>query len=80
MRLVFKRLFSKFSFSCVCVCVCFFFSLQVISQVAYFEDERDAEDAIHWIDNIIPFGSKVVDRVVSIEYALGDDDEREDED
>ncbi|KAL0674722.1 hypothetical protein Bca4012_002703 [Brassica carinata] len=22
----------------------------------YFEDERDAEDAIHWIDNIIPFG------------------------
>ncbi|KAG2295857.1 hypothetical protein Bca52824_042526 [Brassica carinata] len=54
--------------------------MEVISQVAYFEDERDAEDAIHWIDNIIPFGSKVVDRVVSIEYALGDDDEREDED
>lgn len=39
----------------MCVCV-FFISLQVISQVVYFEDERDDEDAIHWIDNIIPFG------------------------
>ncbi|CAN6979274.1 unnamed protein product, partial [Brassica oleracea var. botrytis] len=76
----FVHIFSFHYLVCVCVCVCVFFSLQVISQVAYFEDERDAEDAIHWIDNIIPFGSKVVDRVVSIEYALGDDDERENED
>ncbi|XWS76842.1 hypothetical protein CRYUN_Cryun01aG0212400 [Craigia yunnanensis] len=51
----------------------------------YFEDERDAEDAICGLDNS-PFGydewrlymDKFLDRVVSVEYAFRGDDERDD--